>query len=67
MVIFVSAHRDFALDCYEVSPVDFLLKPLDFERFLQSIEKVRLRYLSPPENVEIEPYFFIRENLKRLD
>lgn len=63
MVIFVSAHRDFALDCYEVSPVDFLLKPLDFDRFLQSIEKVRLRYLSPPENGEIEPYFFIRENL----
>jgi len=66
MVIFVSAHRDFALDCYEVSPVDFLLKPLDFERFLQSIEKVRLRYLSPPENVEIEPYFFIRENLNHV-
>jgi DNA-binding LytR/AlgR family response regulator len=65
-VIFVSAHRDFALDCYEVSPVDFLLKPLDFERFLQSIEKVRLRYLSPPENVEIEPYFFIRENLNHV-
>lgn len=63
MVIFVTAHRDYALDCYEVSPVDFLLKPLDFERFLQSIEKVRVRFQNPPEIAEIEPYFFVRENL----
>lgn len=66
MVIFVSAHRDYALDCYDVSPVDFLLKPLDLNRFLKSIEKVRLRYLNPPEIAEIEPYFFIRENLNHV-
>lgn len=63
MVIFVTAHRDYALDCYEVSPVDFLLKPLDLDRFLQSIEKVRTRFLNPPEIAEVEPYFFVRENL----
>jgi DNA-binding LytR/AlgR family response regulator len=66
MVIFVSAHRDYALDCYEVSPVDFLLKPLDLNRFLKSIEKVRLRYLNQNGMVEIEPYFFIRENLNNV-
>ncbi|WP_332368920.1 LytTR family DNA-binding domain-containing protein [Spirosoma telluris] len=63
LVIFVSAHRDYALDCYEVSPVDFLLKPLDPERFLKSIEKVRQRLLAPPETAVVEPYFFVRENL----
>lgn len=63
MVIFVTAHRDYALDCYEVSPVDFLLKPIDLERFLQSIEKVRVRFFNPPEVAEVEPYFFVRENL----
>ncbi|GGD47109.1 DNA-binding response regulator [Emticicia aquatilis] len=63
LAIFVTAHRDYALDCYEVSPVDFLLKPIDLDRFLQSIEKVRLKYLNPPEIAEIEPYFFVRENL----
>lgn len=66
MVIFVTAHRDYALDCYEVSPVDFLLKPLDLERFLQSIEKVRLKYLNPQEIALIEPYFFVRENLNYM-
>lgn len=63
MVIFVTAHRDYALDCYEVSPVDFLLKPIDLERFLQSIEKVRVRFRNPIEIADIEPYFFVRENL----
>lgn len=61
-VIFVTSHRDYALDCYEVSPVDFLLKPLDLDRFLQSIEKVRYRLSNLPETKTLEPYFFVREN-----
>ncbi len=63
LVIFVTAHRDYALDCYEVSPIDFLLKPLELERFLQGIEKVRQRLTNPSETAIIEPYFFVRENL----
>ena len=62
LVVFVTSHRDYALDCYEVSPVDFLLKPLDFQRFLSAIEKVRQKLLSPPESIVVEPYFFVREN-----
>lgn len=61
LIIFVTSHQEYALDCYEVSPVDFLLKPLNFERFLQSIEKVRKRLLSQPEDVELAPYFFIKD------
>lgn len=63
LVIFVTAHRDYALDCYEVSPIDFLMKPLDLERFIKSIEKVRQRLINTPETLTIEPYFFVRENL----
>jgi DNA-binding LytR/AlgR family response regulator len=62
LVIFVTSHRDYALDCYEVSPVDFLLKPLDYERFLKAIEKVRQRLQNASETIGAEPYFFIREN-----
>lgn len=61
-VIFVTAHRDYALDCYDVSPIDFLLKPLDLNRFLQSIEKVRQRLSVLPGAASVEPYFFVREN-----
>jgi DNA-binding LytR/AlgR family response regulator len=61
-VIFVTAHRDYALDCYAVSPVDFLLKPLDFPRFTQAVEKARTRLANTAYSLAIEPYFFVREN-----
>lgn len=61
LIIFVTSHQEYALDCYEVSPVDFLLKPLNFERFLQSIEKVRKRLLTQPEDIELAPYFFVKD------
>lgn len=61
LIIFVTSHQEYALDCYEVSPVDFLLKPLNFERFLQSIEKVRKRILTAPEEIAVAPYFFVRD------
>jgi DNA-binding LytR/AlgR family response regulator len=66
LVIFVTAHRDYAVDCYDVSPVDFLLKPLDLERFLKSIEKVRQRFTNTLETTNVEPYFFVRENFSYI-
>lgn len=60
LTIFVTSHRDYALDCYEVSPVDFLVKPIEPARFFSSIEKVRKRLTEHPD--PIEPYFYIWEN-----
>ncbi|GAB4016181.1 LytR/AlgR family response regulator transcription factor [Spirosoma koreense] len=62
LVIFITSHRDYALDSYEVSPVDFLLKPIDPARFLNSIEKVRQRLWHQPDPAQTAPYFFVREN-----
>ena len=63
LTIFVTMYRDYALDCYDISPIDFLLKPLDLDRFFKSIEKVR-KHLEQVGGTpsSIEPYFFIREN-----
>ncbi len=37
--IITTAYREFALDGYELDIVDYLLKPITFERFFKAIEK----------------------------
>ncbi len=38
-IIFTTAHRDFALEAYELDAIDYLLKPIAFERFFKSVSK----------------------------
>ncbi len=37
--IFTTAYRDYALESYELETVDYLLKPVTFERFVKAIDK----------------------------
>ncbi|MBB6331005.1 DNA-binding LytR/AlgR family response regulator [Chryseobacterium sediminis] len=38
--IFTTAYRDFAIEGFELEAVDYLLKPITFERFFKSVERI---------------------------
>ena len=46
-VIFTTAFKEYAFESYEVNALDFLLKPVRYNKFLAAVEKARKLYQQP--------------------
>jgi DNA-binding LytR/AlgR family response regulator len=47
-VIITTARQDFAVDAFELRVTDYLVKPFDFARFTQAVQRVQSRTVASP-------------------
>lgn len=76
LVVFTTAYPNFALESYEIDAVDYLVKPIPFNRFLKAVNKVKQR-LSPSSSLVTIPsevgnvedsqeYIFVKSEYKTV-
>ncbi|MDN5284666.1 MAG: Two component transcriptional regulator, LytTR family [Mucilaginibacter sp.] len=63
MVIFTTAYSDYAVESYQLNAVDYLLKPITFERFLTAANKAQNLHLlknNVPHKGQQGDYAFVK-------
>jgi DNA-binding LytR/AlgR family response regulator len=70
LVVLTTAYSEYAIESYELDVVDYLLKPITFQRFLQAVDKVSSRLQQPQNQTEKvipstgQPFIFVKDGTK---
>ena len=70
LIVFTTAYREYAVKSFELSILDYLVKPIPFNRFLKTMNKIYQQlYINSSvgeSNLQQEPHIFLKVNKKLL-
>ena len=70
LIVITTAYRDYAVKSFELSVLDYLVKPIPFSRFLKTINKIYqhlyLNTTSVDSKLQQEPHLFLKVNKKLI-
>ncbi len=73
-IIFTTAFREYAVDGYELNAIDYLMKPISFDRFLRAIDKFETALLPSSVNHQRDvvkvasssPFIYVKSGKKTV-
>lgn len=68
-IILTTAHKEFAVESYELNVMDYLLKPIAFDRFLKAISKLNINVpeiIKPVISNESDAFIYVKSEKKNV-
>lgn len=69
LLVVTSAYDEFALETYELDVIDYLMKPIEFPRFMKAINKINRRlknYSQTLKSAKNRPHLFVKIDKKKM-
>jgi DNA-binding LytR/AlgR family response regulator len=63
-VIFTTAYSEFAVEGFELNAIDYLMKPIAFERFIKAIQKVKDKLGQNSTSLPVQDYIMLKADKK---
>lgn len=67
-IIFTTAYSEYAIESYDFEAIDYLLKPIEFDRFYKAINKVKrqIQLNSIQQDSLLSKFIFIKDGYKQI-